>query len=87
MCIGKAIDSDEKDSFELQTFDVLNIEDAYIALLPNHLSIWPCDIYIDQTPSSYIVQLGPAVRGGEDVVLGGEARYVTRLAIPFRRPT
>jgi hypothetical protein len=33
------------------------------------------DISIDQTPSSYIVQLGPTVRDSEDVVFGGGARY------------
>jgi hypothetical protein len=34
------------------------------------------DIHVEQNPSSYIVQIGPTIRGDAPTVFGGGARYV-----------
>jgi|HubBroStandDraft_1064217.scaffolds.fasta_scaffold56768_2 hypothetical protein len=43
---------------------------------PNPPDIRDYDISIDQTPTSFIVQLGPATRDPSHVVFGGGAKYI-----------
>jgi hypothetical protein len=41
-----------------------------------HSQMQNYDVSIDQTPTTYIVQFGPAMKDPSEVVFGGGARYV-----------
>jgi len=48
--------------------------DRQLALLMSKIENY--DIHVEQTKSSYVVQIGPTLRGDVPLIFGGGARYI-----------